>query len=165
MSETLFNSGIIVRGAARFLGTLVIPSGAVDDDSVATGADIDPAKLRHQNILMFAQDSDATAAAQTKVVDVVQGAGEVYKVDAGMVSPNSGDATVTVDLHKNGVSILSSPIELSSSEAAYALVSGTVATTAVVADDVLEVVVTVNAGTGTLGNGPFVRVVTREDSD
>ena len=42
--------------------------------------------------------------------------------------------------------------------------SGTLSVTALVAGDLLEVVVAVNAGTGALGTGLFVQVKSREDA-
>jgi hypothetical protein len=74
---------------------------------------------------------------------------------AGSVTACVGAATITVDLKKNGTSVLSAPITLNSSSTAYVVQSGTVTTTSLVAGDVLEVVVTATAGGGTLGNGVF----------
>jgi len=91
-----------------------------------------------------------TATAETRVVHVVQGtAGQLQAFKAGCVTPCQGDATVTVDLLKAGVSVLVAAIVLDSGDQAYALTAATIDTDQVQAGDVLEAAVTVNAGTGT----------------
>ncbi len=74
-----------------------------------------------------------------------------------------GDATITVDLKVNGVSVLTAAITLDNGQSARELVAGTIDTDSLSADDVIEVAVTVNAGTGTLGKGVFAYVDLHED--
>lgn len=145
--------------------SMTIPSGSVDNAKIAAGADISASKLEHQHQITLAQDNGSAATAQTRVVHVVYGtAGTLVAVQAGCETPCVGDSTIDVDVHKNGSSILSAAIELSSSESAYELVDGTIATATLAADDVLEVVISVTAGTGTLGQGVFANLVVREDA-
>jgi len=75
-----------------------------------------------------------------------------------LISVCTGNATVTVDVKKNGTTILSSTISLSSSQSNRDEVAGTLSVTSMVAADILEVVVTVDVGTGALGTGLFVWV-------
>jgi hypothetical protein len=71
---------------------------------------------------------------------------------------------VTVDLRKNGTTILTSVITISVAQAAYARVAGAIASAAYIAGDVFELVVTATAGGGTLPQGLFVDTVLREGS-
>ena len=97
-------------------------------------------------------------------IHVVVGAtGTLQKFSGGSVVANTGAATITVDLHKNGASILTAAIVLDNGDAAYAVVEGVISSSSVVADDVLEVVITVNAGGGTLGKGVFASLDLYED--
>lgn len=143
---------------------LVVPVGAVNNDSVAALAGIEASKLEHQHRCMYAQPN-TTASAETKVVYVCYGtSGTIIDFRAGCISVCTGNATISVDLKKNGTSVLSSAISLTSSDSDRVPVAGTVATTSLSSNDVLEVVVTVNAGTGTLGTGVFAALTVHEDA-
>lgn len=138
------------------------------DAHVLADANIDATKLQHDHRGMFAQESGTTAAAEERVVHVVKGAtGTVKKVAAGAVVANIGAATCTIDVHKNGATIMSATFDLTSGEAAYELVVGTIdpAKEAVVAGDVIEVILTVAAGGGTLATGVFCYVDVFEEAD
>lgn len=151
------------RGTVVFLDA-VLNAGCVTDAKVAANAGIKASKLEHQHRETYAQESDTTAAAEARVVHVVKGtAGEVRSIKAGCVTPCVGDAVVTVDLLKNGVSILTATFDLTSAQSAYDLVAGTIDTATLEADDVLEVDIAVAAGTGTLGKGVFCYVDLWED--
>jgi len=159
-----------LEGNTHIVGTLsatamTLPSGCVDNAKVAAAAGVDASKLEHQHQITLAQDNGSAAVAQTRVVHVVYGAtGTLLALQAGCETPNVGDATITVDLHVNGSSVLSAAIELSSSQSAYELVEGVISSAGLSADDVIEIVIAVNAGTGTLGQGVFANLVLREDA-
>lgn len=158
------NGDVFIAGnlSAR---TMSIPADTIDDADIKAAADIAATKLEHQHQKGYAQESDTAAAAEDRVVHAVYGtAGTVVAFEVGVVVACIGDATITVDLHKNGASILTAAVVLDSGDAAYALVAGTIDTAALVDGDVLEVVITVNAGTGTLGKGVFASVIIREDA-
>jgi hypothetical protein len=134
-----------------------ISSGAVANVQVASGANIDAAKLNHAHRCVYAQGSGTSATSATQVFHVVIGtAGTVQAVKAGAVVAAVGTDTCTIDVKKNGTSILSATISLTSSQTARQLVSGTVTTSSAVAGDVYEVVVTPTHSTGTLAQGIFV---------
>jgi hypothetical protein len=142
---------------------MIYPNGSIFDAAVNAAAAIQATKLQHQHRAMFAQGSSTTATAATQVVHSVYGAsGSVIAFRAGCVVPCVGAATITVDLKKNGTSILSAPISLSSSQAARQLVAGTVTTPSLTQNDVLEVVITATAGGGTIGQGLFVETTVNE---
>lgn len=139
--------------------------GCIEDKHVSGTADIAASKMEHQHRATYAQESATTAAAaKDEVIHVVVGeTGTLQAFSAGCVVACLLDAIVSVDLHKNGVSILNAPIALDLNDAAYAVVAGVIDTPAVVVDDVLEVVVTVAAGGGTLGKGVFASLDLFED--
>ena len=84
-------------------------------------------------------------------------AGTIIAVRAGVLVACVGDATITIDVHKNGVSILTSTFNITSSYSPYDdPLEGTISSGTVAAGDIIEVEITVNAGSGTLGKGVFV---------
>jgi hypothetical protein len=109
---------------------------------------------------------NAAATTETKVVHVVYGAtGTILAFRAGSIVANIGAATVTVDLKKNGVSVLTGVITLNNANTARVAVAGTLgASLALVAGDVLEVVCVATAGGGTLATGVFAQAVLSEDA-
>lgn len=138
----------------------------VDNAAIAAGAGVEAAKLQHQYKPTFALDGSPVGVA-AKVLHVVRGAtGTVERFRAGSIAPNVGDYTVTVDLKKNGVSILQSILTLDSGHSAYQAVEAVLASTALVADDVLSVTISANgSGAGAFGTGFFFAVEIREDAD
>ncbi len=144
-----------------------LPAGSVTNAAVAAAAGLSASKLEHQHQPCYAQESDTTAAAEDFVLHVIRGVtGQVTAFDAGCVVANIGAAVVTVDLHKNGATVLTAAITIDSGDAAYAIVEGTIDPNEedLVVDDVLEVIVTVAAGGGTLGKGAFAQAVIVEDA-
>ncbi len=129
------------------------------------GTPVLPSAMGHNFVKVYAQNAACPGASDaTVVLHVVKGAaGTIRTFVAGCTSVNVGDSTISVDLKKDGVSILSAAISLSSSQSNYDQVSATLSSTAVSAGDVLTVVVTVSEGTGTLGTGLFAEMVLDED--
>lgn len=147
-------------GAVQFTGTVYLPIETVTNANVSTSvADaIGAAKLVHQHRAVYAQESGTTAADEERVVHVAVGAGTVLGINVGAVVANIGASTVTVDLHKNGVTVLTGLITLDSGNAAYTLEPGVIDTAAFAADSVLEIIIDATVGGGTLATGLFVAV-------
>ena len=151
------------RGKQTFL-CVSLPDDCVGDDQVDSSHPVTAEKLEHQHRAIYEQESGTTAAAEARVVHVVRGTtGSIEQVRAGCVVACIGDATVTVDLLVNGASVLTAAFDLSSSQSAYELVTGVIDDGDLEDGDVVEVSVTVNAGTGTLGEGVFAEVDVHED--
>lgn len=162
MPQDLINNDLYVNGkfAAK---EMTLPSNVVANANVVAAADIDAVKLEHQYEKVLNQNG--TAVADTRAIHLVYGAtGSVVAFKAGSVVACTGNATITVDLKKNGTTMLSAVITLDNANTAYVAEAGTLAGTVLVAGDVLTVVVAVNAGTGALGTGLFAEVVLREDA-
>jgi hypothetical protein len=133
-------------------GEFVLSSGCVEDANVATGAAIDVDKVNHKHRETYRQSG--TAAAVTIPIHVVYGATAVLKyLRAGTIAPCDGNATITIDIKKNGTTCLASVITLDSTNTARVAEAGTLTVTAGVDGDWFELVIAVDAGTGTLGTG------------
>ena len=156
---TTIEENVNFRGTVQFLGSAKLPTAGIENKHVAADANVDPTKLQHQHRAVYEQESDTSAASETRVIHVVHGTtGTLKAIKAGCVVANIGAATITVDLLKNGVSVLTAAITLDSGQSAYQLVAGTIDTTALAVGDVLEIDITATAGGGTLGKGVFCYV-------
>jgi len=153
------------RGRVSFLDA-DLNAGCVEAKHVKVGAGLEASKLEHQHRAVYAQESATACADEARVAHVVKGtAGTLKTFKAGCVVACVGDSTITVDLTKDGVSVLTAAISLSVAQAAYQLVEGVIDSAAVAAGDVLEVVIDGTVGTGTLGLGVFAFVDLHEAVD
>lgn len=158
-----------LEGSYYFTGNLsalsmTIPDGAIGNSQVAAGAAIDPLKLRHQHRHTFSQPNTA-ASSETRVVHVVYGVtGSVVRFEAGSIVKAVGDSTVTVDLKKNGTTVLSAPITLNNASTNRGVQSATISVPALADNDVLEVTTVATIGTGTLPTGVYASLTVHEDA-
>ena len=154
----------LFRGIVQFLH-IVLPSGCLENKHVASDAAIAASKLQHQHRAVYAQESATAAADEARVVHVVHGTtGVVKAIKAGCVVACLDNATIAVDLLKNGVSILTEEFDIDSGDAAYALVAGVIDTDTLEIGDVLEIAVDGTVGAGTLGKGVFAYIDFYEDA-
>lgn len=164
-AQTIEGSAV-VRGDLWVMGAATLGDDSIGDDQVKSDAAIAASKLEHQHRASFGQESATQASDEAKVVHVVKGAvGTVLKVMCGCVVAPVGAATVSVDILKNGVSILTEPLVLNTTNmnVAYASVEAVVSSAALVADDVLEVNIVETTGGGTQMKGLFVHIDLEED--
>lgn len=163
-NPTRIEGDVYINGNVNSL-TMSIPAGSVIDASVGASANIAATKLEHRHQIVYAQGSAVDAADAAQVVHVCYGAtGSVVAFEAGSVVAALGNDVCTVNLKKNGTSILNptTGISLSSSATAYIASAGTISSAAIVDGDVLEVVIDATHGTGTLAKGVFASVVISE---
>lgn len=142
--------------------TVRIPAGSLGDQEFASSDPLTAAKQQHQFPQRFSQAYGTAAVAARHVVHAARSAGTLLEFRCGLAVANIGAATVTINLYKNGSTILSAPVVLDSSGVAYALTDGVFSSASYVANDVFEVVVTVAAGGGTLGQGLVAQLMVRE---
>ena len=161
--STRLQGNVFVTGTLAANG-FTLPDASVSNSKVAAAANIEATKLEQQYAIAYAQESSATAAAETKVVHAAYGStGAAVAIQAGMIDPNTGDAEVEVDLLLNGTTILTGPITLTSAQSAGETVAGTlVGDPSYSAGDRLEISVTTTPGSGSLGDGVFAGVIVRE---
>ena len=137
---------------------MILPANSVGDAEVDATRPIGVNKLYHMHCPVYTQDRGAAVVAKRSGLHIAVGPGSLQAFQATLSQANAG-GTVTIDLYKNGVSILSSPISITT-EAAFDVCVGTISTAAYVAGDTFEVVVAV---TGSVGQGLTVRGVFEEE--
>lgn len=164
-SPVVIPGDLIVRGAFG-AGSMAVPANAIGDAEVTAARPISAAKLQQRFQTHASQTKTAgVSVAERRVIRVIVGAtGTILSLLAGLQTALVGDATTTINLYKNGSSILTAALVLTSATAAYATAAASVATASLVVGDVLEIVITVAAGTGTLGQGLFVQLNHNEDA-
>lgn len=152
------------NGTFTFGSAVKLPAAAVGDGQFDGNSPLATGKQRHRKQHTYRQSNGSAVVSDQQAVHVGYGAnGSVVAVRAGIRTAAVGAATVTIDVKKNGTSILTGTISITSSQAAFALVAGSVATAAYVVGDVFEVIVTATAGGGTLPQGLFVDLIFDED--
>ncbi|NBW11006.1 MAG: hypothetical protein EBR82_23545 [Caulobacteraceae bacterium] len=146
---------------ARFTGTLQVDAGAIGNQEISSSAAIDTSKMQHlyRRATGFGLAIGATPTTREEVVFVAETAGSVQQF-AAMCNDSGTSASVTFDLKKNGVSILSSVVTITHSTGDRVVVDGTLASTALAAGDVLSIALTVSSSTGM--QGPFAWVTVKE---
>lgn len=131
---------------------------------VPTAFVLDTSNAQHRFKPVYSQANGSSVSDEEKVVHTVTGTtGTVVSISAGVITACVGAATIDVDLHKNGSSILSAAIQIDSGDAAYAEVTGTISNSSLVQGDSLEIVVDETTGGGTQGQGLFVNLVIDEE--
>jgi len=158
-----FSNPVVFRGTATFLGAVTLPAGTITNAMVSAGAGIGAEKLQHSHKQTYAQPSGDTPSAEAKVVHVCRasGGGTIVAFRCGcVVAPASGEEVV-FDLLINGATALTGQVTVNDSHAAYELVDGTIDTSSLSTDDVVEIKVVSN--TGTTQKGAFAEVVVKED--
>jgi hypothetical protein len=135
---------------------LVPNAGCISDVHVNGGASIQASKLQHQFRPHYSQEgATAEADGEWTIHRVVGATGTLNGVQAGAVTKAVGGASVAVDVKKNGVSVLTTPIVLNNGDTNRVGKAGTLLTTALAAGDELSVTFTGTAGGGTLPKGVF----------
>lgn len=162
MSQNLDYADELHAGLHTFLQKPVVPDASFGNAQIDAANPIDQTKLKHQYIQVYAQPHGTAAVTERKVNHVARSTGTVEAIEAGIVVAAAGAATVTVDLRKNGTTILSAVITINNTHVAYQEVAGTISSAAYVVGDVFELVVTATAGGGTLPQGLYVDVKYRE---
>lgn len=158
-----FDQDTYFTGNAYFTGpTVQLPNGSIGDAQHSASSPVTAAKLEHQYQPTFQQPHGTAATSERRPVHRARNAGTVVAFVAGAVVPNVGAATVTVNLLKNGTTVLSAVVTLNNSQAAFAAVVGSISSAAYVAGDVFEVQTVATAGGGTLAQGVFAAPVFRE---
>lgn len=152
--------------------TVNMPTGtnaAVGDAEVKTGAKIDASKLRRRMHARYSQGNVA-AVSETRVLHIAYGAvGEVKAVRVSNIARATGNSTVTVNVRKNGTTILTGVITLTDinpGSATYGVAVGTVVSSpanSYVAGDVFDCVIVATVGTGTLPTGLSIDLMLDED--
>jgi len=158
-------SGLTVYGPLQ-CSSFSPPPSCVVDASVATpsggAAGIGTSKMNHRQHVKYGQANGA-AVTETRPIWITYGTVGLLKAfRAGSIAAAVGAAVVTVDLYKNGATVLSAPITLNSSSAARIAAAATITTTTTAAGDWFDLVITSTPGGGTAPTGVFAEMVIDE---
>ena len=151
-------SGLRITG-----GTLVLPNGLIADAAVALDAAIDADKLQHvyKHGTNFDLPIGGTPVAREEIVIVCSAAGTIRGFHA--ILNDTGTTTdIDFDLKKNGVSVLSSTLNITNADADRLVKDGSLASTSVALDDVLSISIAVTTSTG--ATGPYAWVDIEENT-
>ncbi len=165
--QTVIPTDVYVKGSLT-ADTNTPSSGSVTDAKVAayagTGTAIQAAKVQFRSNKTYSQESGTNAATEKHVLHIVIGTNAaVNSFKAGAVTVLTGDDACTVDLKKNGTSVLSAAIALASGDSNRVAKAGTVSVAAAVAGDCFEVIVTATHNSGALPKGVFASMDITED--
>jgi hypothetical protein len=152
MAQTRQEGDWHCNGTATFK-TLDIPAGTVIDADVSASASIAYTKMESLQRGFYGQDGTAVSASAVSLGTIRGATGTMLKLSANALTPCVGAATVTIDLKKNGTTMLSSVITLDSGNTAHIEETGTLNVTALAVGDHLTLAIVATAGGGTLPTG------------
>lgn len=141
----------------RTNSSTIVPGTIIGTDLSLT-ADVLPQSMRHcfKPGTNFGLAIGGAPATREEVVYVASGAGTIQGFH-GLLNV-VGSANLTMDLKKNGVSILSAPISITNAQANREVVDGTLSSVSFVAGDVFSMAETVTVSTGASGPYAFMTV-------
>jgi Flp pilus assembly protein CpaB len=153
----VFNEDVTVRGILA-PSTLVVPVNSITTSTqVQAGANLNADKLEQRFFPALSQPNSA-ATTETRSLFVANRAGTVNSIKAGSIAAATGNSTVTLDIKKNGTTILSAVITLDNANTARITEAGVISGAGTfITGDWYEVVITATVGTGTLPFGVFIQ--------
>jgi hypothetical protein len=154
----LIDGDLTVRGTLN-VGAITLPENTLRTSSqILAGINI-PADKTEQRLFPAWSQPNSAATTETRTLFVARRAGTLNEVIAGSIAKAIGDSTVTVDVKKNGTTVLAAVITLNNANTARIVESGSVSGGGTfAAGDWFEVVITISAGTGTLPTGVFCQL-------
>lgn len=150
-------------GARWTGGTFNLEAGTVVNESIASGAAIDADKMQHvyKPGTNFGFAIGATPTTREEIVYVASQAG-TFRGFGCLLNETGSSTSITFDLKKNGVSVLSSVVTVTNALADRYVSAGVFSTTSFAADDVLSIAMAVSSSTG--AQGPFAFIEIEENS-
>lgn len=152
---------IYMGGVLVVTGGFTLPDNAVSNAKVVAGAEIDAAKLMHQHQKEKVLSNHATSVVAQRVgIHKAVGVGTIVDFRADVTVAAGAGGVATIDLLKNGVSVLSAPITINDTIATYTAVVAAIASAGYTYGDRFDVEV---AGiVGTTAKGVVAYLTTRE---
>lgn len=172
---TVHDDEVHFRGAVRMSGGFypptVNPTLKTSHWSADAADRLAATKLVSQRAHDYELAAPATAiAAATRLAHIVRGlTGYVAGIEAMISVASAGDKTASIDVQKSTAggafaTILGTPIAITTATAVRTALAASIASTALVDGDILQIVVTVAGSTGTL-TGLLVTMNLREDPE
>ena len=171
MAQTIIDSDTFVRGNLT-CNSMTIPAGTLTNAMVNANAAIAASKVVHRFPISYSQIGGTDVTAATVPIHIVSGQTATIESLSIMplAAPSGGNKQITVDLKKSTgggayTSVLSggTAYAITTSATSLAVYTATVATTALVVGDTLELVVTPSGSTGTQCQGLVCTVRLSED--
>ncbi len=158
-------------------GSVSLPAGCINDSHLAdgsTGNFVEGEKLEHQSVGIGScyalADPATTVTAVTKYAFTAHKVGELVAFGALVNTVATGaDRTITVDLKKAAAgsntfaTVLSATVGFTNASVVNTLVVGTISSTAYVAGDTFELVVTVAGSASAQALGLLAKLCVREE--
>lgn len=167
MAQDIVNNDLLVRGTLNAT-RMNIPAGAVGNSQIDAAANIAETKLQHRHAWTYSKNGTIVAA--TEYIGIMTGDGEVLSVEAAITETiaTGADRVASVDVQKSTgggafATILSATIDFDDASVLRAVVAGTIASAALVAGDILKVVITVAGAAGNQALGLAATVQVREN--
>lgn len=161
------NGPMAIIGPLALTGPVSLPAASVGNTEIgaSVAAPIDAEKIEQQVLQRYS--TSGTAASATVPIHRAEGDGTIVALRCGSIAIAIGAATVTVDLQKNGTSVLTgaTPLTLDSSNVARTLEDASIATAGYSEADFFELVIVATAGGGTLPTGLMIEFVCREKAE
>lgn len=147
-------------GLAKIAGTITYPNGEIVNEHISSSAAIDSDKLQHlhKKGTNFALAIGGTPAAREEIVYVCEAAAAVVRGFHALLNDTGTSTSVTFDLKKNGTTMLSAVITITHGDSDKAVLDGTLASTSLVAGDILSIQLAQTSTTGAAGPYAWVEV-------
>lgn len=142
------------------IGNLPVVTVPVQGVDISPTADILAQAVRFgvKKVTNFGLAIAAAPTTKEEIVHVADGAGVINGFHCSVIVPGSG-ASITLDLKKNGTTVLSAVVTLTNSSTAGLIYNGTVSVPTFVAGDVLSIALTEGSNTGMSGVAAWVNLV------
>lgn len=165
MAQSVIDGDLVIKGNLIMTagGAVALPANSIGDTQVSSASPLGVTKVTHQLSKTYDQAHGTAVASDTGTcIHIATGVGTVNGFSAAVRVIPIGAATVTVDLKKNGTTVLTTVITLDNANVAYTAEAAAITTPAYVAGDFFEVVIVATAGGGTLPQGLGVQATFRE---
>lgn len=170
MAQSVIQSDLLILGQFS-CNTLNAPAGCISDAQIAVGTPIQATKTVHQFSHCAAQPDGVNVAAVTQLLHVARAGstgGAVLEFDVAVTTPPTGAMQFTVDLQRSTAggafaSILTGVVTITAANTARQTVQAALATTAYLAGDQFQIVVTPSGGSGTQAQGMAASLWLREN--
>lgn len=147
---------------AKITGPIQLGAGDVSDEHFTGVLDSDKQEHLHKAGTNFALAIGGTVSAREEIVYVCEAASAVVRGFHALLNGATTTGTVSFDVKKNGVTILSGTVDFTSADASKAVKDGTMSSTALVAGDILSI--ELSLATSPDGTGPWAWVEVDENA-
>jgi hypothetical protein len=157
---------LIIQGTI-YAPALALSTASITDAMIAAAAAIQYTKVNHKLKKSYQQPTGTAIVAETKDIHIVDGtSGTVLAVKVAITGliATGGDRTVDVDVQKSTgggafATILTGTVHFTNGSTIRAISLGTISSAALVAGDILRIVITVAGAAGNQAQGIVVELI------